>query len=159
MQANMASIQFVLSNQKYTMKAVFAELVRHKEYKKYKLLNHAVENDMNPGIKDLEDHNYNKSTEILTKSQYRASIIVRNMMAKRLYCYYRKWKEETDHYNTTMRDKVRIKLTQLLKNRYAAYFNLWKSNAGNKKNDQDSEMNQEAVHINEQLTIEAMANE
>ena len=50
------------------MKACFAELVRHKEQKKYKLLHHAVENDMNPGIKDLEDHNYDKSREILSRS-------------------------------------------------------------------------------------------
>ena len=95
MHANMASIQFVQSNQKYTMKACFTELVRHKESKKFKLLNHAVENDMNPGIKDLEDHNYNKSRAILTKSQYRASIIVRNMFAKQLFTYYKKWFEET----------------------------------------------------------------
>ena len=50
------------------MKAVFAELVRHKEQKKFKLLNHAVENEMNPGIKNLEEHNYGKSRDILTRS-------------------------------------------------------------------------------------------
>ena len=95
MHANMASIQFVLSNQKYTLKACFTELVRHKEQTKYKWLNHAVENDMTPVIKDLEDHNYSKSKEILTKSQYRASTIVRNMLGKRLFAYYRKWRDET----------------------------------------------------------------
>ena len=67
MQTNMASIAFVQTNQRYTMKAVFAELIRHKEKMKYKLLDSAVENDMKPGIKALEEHNYSKSKEILTK--------------------------------------------------------------------------------------------
>jgi len=89
---------------------------------------------MNPGIKDLEEHNYDKSRAILTKSQYRASVIVRNMLGKRLFCYYKKWFEETRHYNVVLKHKVKIKLTQLLKNRYGAYFLLWKSNSFNKKN-------------------------
>lgn len=47
------------------MKACFASLLKHKETRKYKLLNHAVNNDMDPGIKMLEDHNFEKSNMIL----------------------------------------------------------------------------------------------
>ena len=65
---------------------------------------------MNPGIKSLEDHNYAKSKDILTRSQYRASIIVRNMMGKRLFAYYKQWHKETFHYKMIMNNKVRIKL-------------------------------------------------
>ena len=61
----MASIQFVQSNKNFTMKACFAALCKHKETRKYKLLNHAVNNDMDPGIKMLEDHNFEKSNAIL----------------------------------------------------------------------------------------------
>ena len=65
MQANMASIQFVQSNQHFTKKAIFAALMKHKETRKYKLLNHAINNDMDPGIKALEEHNFDKSNKIL----------------------------------------------------------------------------------------------
>lgn len=97
------------------MKACFAELIRHKEKMKYKLLNSAVQNDMNPGIKSLEDHNFAKSRDILTRSQYRASVITRNMLGKRLFAYFKKWENETKHFNVTMREKVKIKLLQLCK--------------------------------------------
>lgn len=54
------------------------------------------------------------------------------MLAKQLYAYYRKWFEETRHYRVIMRDKVKIKLRQLLKNRLGVYFYHWKSNSFNK---------------------------
>ena len=134
MRSNMTSIAFVQSNNRYTMKAVFGELLRHKEAKKFKLLKHAVENDMDPGIKDLEDHNFEKSKQILNRSQYRASGIVRNMLGKRLFAYFQKWKSETSHYSVTMNAKIRIKMTQMIKGKYAVYFYHWKSNSFNKKN-------------------------
>jgi len=32
------------------------------------------------------------------------------MMGKRLFAYFMKWKKETDHFNVTMKEKVKIKL-------------------------------------------------
>ena len=106
---------------------------------------------MNPGIKDLEDHNYSKSQEILTRSQLRASTIVRNMMGKRLFAYFKKWKDETRHFNVTMKEKVKIKLLQLCKGRYAAYFFHWKSNSFNKRNQLDNGKNMNELNANEAL--------
>ena len=114
---------------------------------------------MNPGIKDLEEHNYSKSQEILTRSQYRASTIVRNMMGKRLFAYFKKWKDETRHFNVTMKEKVKIKLLQLCKGRFAAYFFHWKSNSFNKRNQLDNGKNMEDLSTNESLQLEAMENE
>ena len=87
---------------------------------------------MDPGIKELEDHNFEKATAIKDKQQYRASIITRNMIGKRLWSYFQKWEEETDHYKTTMQNKVKIKMTQNLKARFGSYFYHWKSEALNK---------------------------
>jgi hypothetical protein len=46
---------------------------------------------MNPAIRSLEDFNYDKSTKIITKSQLRAGFIIRDMMGKKLYTYFKKW--------------------------------------------------------------------
>ena len=37
------------------------------------------------------------------------------MLGKRLFAYFKKWENETKHFNVTMREKVKIKLLQLCK--------------------------------------------
>lgn len=54
MLVNMSAIQFVKGNQSALMKAIFDELRRNKESRKFKLLHHAVTEDMDPNIEGLE---------------------------------------------------------------------------------------------------------
>lgn len=128
----MASIQFVQTNNRYILKNCFDALRKHKENRKFKLLHHAVNEDMIPAIENLEQHNYAKSSDILTQSQYRASSIVRTMLGKRLFDYFRKWQTETTHYNVTMTTKVNHKLIQLFRGKIGSYFKNWKSKTFNK---------------------------
>lgn len=57
MLVNMSAIQFVKSNQQALTKAMFDELRRNKEARKFKLLHHAVTEDMDPNIAGLEQYN------------------------------------------------------------------------------------------------------
>ena len=81
------------------------------------------------------------------------------MLGKRLFAYFHQWKKETQHFNVTMMQKVKIKLLQMAKGKYAAYFFHWKSNSFNKKNQERYGKNMSALKRNEQLQLEAMENE
>jgi len=102
MQANMAAIAFRQSNELYTMRACYQALRQYTESKKYALLNHAVKNDFDVAIAGLKTFTADKTKSLLTKNQLRASNITRDMLAKRLFSYFRKWRGEANHYDWTL---------------------------------------------------------
>ena len=57
MLVNMSAIQFVNSNTRYTKKMIFDELRKHKETKKFRLMNHAINQDMDPALNFLNRFN------------------------------------------------------------------------------------------------------
>lgn len=138
------------------MKAVFAALMKHKESRKYKLLNHAVNNDMDPGIKSLEEHNYDKSNRILNTQKYRACKIVSTMLAKQLYSFWQKWIDETQHKRVLIAHINKIKTPRFFNSVKGFYFNKWKSNSFNKINQIAWALIQNKMRENEALQREAM---
>lgn len=70
---------------------------------------------MNPAIQSLEDFNYDKSTQILTKSQLRAGFIIRDMMGKKLNAYFKKWNEETQRFRIILTKNISDRLIRISK--------------------------------------------
>ena len=70
---------------------------------------------MNPAIQSLEDFNYDKSTQILTKSQLRAGFIIRDMMGKKLNTYFKKWNEETQRFRIILTKNISDRLIRISK--------------------------------------------
>jgi len=117
MLSNLAAIRFTEANRRYTLKACFDALMKHKEIKKYRLLHHALTNDLNPAIASLEKTNYDKSKEILKTSQYRAGCIVRTMLGKRLHSFFQKWRCVTSQFNSGLNTKLKDHIIKLYKAR------------------------------------------
>ena len=48
------------------------------------------------------------------------------MLAKRLFSYMQKWKQETFNYNFTMENKVKVKILNVYNNLMKSFFTKWK---------------------------------
>jgi hypothetical protein len=112
MLVNMSAIQFVRSNNAALTKAIFDALRRNKETRKFKLLHHAVTEDMDPNISMLEQYNDYKQMTILETDKQRACNAVKACLAKRLYSFFRKWTKESGHYKVSLRSQVANRITK-----------------------------------------------
>jgi hypothetical protein len=91
MQTNMAAIQFGLTNQKYILRNCFDELRQNREKRKFELLHHAVNSDMNVAIAETKAFNEKKSFKLENVHKMRAGNIVRDMIGRRLFAYFDHW--------------------------------------------------------------------
>jgi len=139
----MASIAFRDSNTKYTKRAVFQALLQHTESKKYALLDHAVKNDMNVAIDEHTEYNLKKNKKLLVANQLRACNISRDMIGKKLFSYFNKWKYETDNYRVTMQTTVRNRVLRSYDKLMRSFFDQWKKKSFDKVRRKKMKMVQE----------------
>ena len=97
------------------MKNCFDELRRNKEVRKFRLMNHAVEQDMNPAIAILERVNHTKATNYLDRNRTRACHNVKEALYKVIYSFFRKWTKESGHYKVSLKSQV---ANRIIKNYY-----------------------------------------
>ena len=159
MQTNMAAIQFRESNSSYTLRAVFQALRQHTESKKYSLLDHAVKNDMNVAIEETTEFNQKKNQKLLNSNQLRAGNIARDMIGKRLFSYFQKWKSETDHYGVTMNTTIKNRILRSYTLKMRSFFDQWKKKSFDKVRRKKMKIVQELAMEQEARTNDALQGE
>jgi hypothetical protein len=105
---------------------MFDELKRNKESRKFKLLHHAVTEDMDPAISGLEQGNYQTQEDILNYDKLRACNAVKDAMAKRLYSYFRKWTKESGHFKVSLKSQVANRIRKNYNNNLIWALKRWK---------------------------------
>jgi hypothetical protein len=126
MQTNMAAIQFGQVNNRFILKNCFDELRHHCEKMKYMTLDIAVREDVDVGIKQTREYNFERERAFLTKNKLRASFAVRAMLGKRLFSYFHKWRKETNKLRELCKSKVWDRFLKIYRNYELIYFQRWK---------------------------------
>lgn len=128
----MASIAFRNKNSEFTMRTCFQALRNYTEKNKYTLMKFAVQDDMDVVIRDTTAYNADFQNKLLTKNQQRAGNITRDILGKRLFSYFKKWKDETGHFSNTMETTVKNKILKVYITLMRSYFIHWKKNISTK---------------------------
>ena len=92
-------------------------------------MHHALRDDMDKAIEEHSSFNKMKANSTLTASKKRAGNIVRDMLAKRLFAYFKHWYGHTRGFDNTMNMKVKDKIIKLYKDYLRTYLNHWRKNA------------------------------
>ena len=114
---------------------------------------------MDVAIRDTKEFNQNKTNKLLTANQIRAGAITRNSIGKRLYSYFQKWRDETDHYKNTMEGKVKFRILKCYSKRVGSYFDHWKKNVYEKELRKRKKIIMDLQSENHERTNEALNGE
>lgn len=129
----MVAIAFRNKNSEFTLRVCFQALRNYTEQSKLTLLRHAVQQDMDVVIAETSQFNKNKQKQLLTKNQLRAGNITRDILGKRLFSYFQKWRAETKHYSVTMNDKFKMRIIKVYLRLMSSFFSHWKKNIFDKE--------------------------
>lgn len=132
------------------------------------MIRKTLDEDLDVAIIKHKAFNSEVNSNMRTSQTVRASNITRDMLGRRLYDYFKKWKEDSSSLKLAINSTLKDKMVRMYRGYLLSYFNHWKQNHAKKKvrakkkmvmqMEQESQgMQQDSVAEGQKLRVKAEA--
>jgi murein L,D-transpeptidase YafK len=115
------------------MQACFNALKYETHNIKLKILNQALEKDMNRQLIAANAFLHDKSVELQAKYKRQSCEVMKSHLSKFVYCYFQKWKRVYKLFKVQVNTKLRDRVLARYKRYVSSYFFWWKAQKDKKK--------------------------